>query len=107
MSPETMSPLSPAMDELEKRWARLRSHKRAVASLRFLVEWQDGNVPRRANGVTVDVSQSGCMAVGGADLPLRRRVRIIRPENGRAADAELVSRGHQACDIIIALPSPH
>ena len=69
MSAETLSPLSPAMDELERRWARLRSHKRAVASLRFLVEWQDGNVPRRANGVTVDVSQSGCMAVVGADLP--------------------------------------
>jgi hypothetical protein len=106
MSSETMSPLSPAMDELEQRWARLRSHKRAVASLRFLVEWQDGNIPRRANGVTVDVSQSGCMAVVGADLPLRRRVRIIRPENGRAADGEVVWRGHEAWDIGIALSSP-
>ena len=106
MSAETLSPLSPAMDELEQRWAKLRSHKRAVASLRFLVEWEDGNIPRRANGVTVDVSHSGCMAVVGADLPLRRRVRLIRPENGRAAEGEVVWRGHEAWDIGIALAKP-
>jgi hypothetical protein len=109
MSAETLSTLFPATDELQERWAKLRSYKRAVASLRFMVEWQDGEIPRRANGVTVDVSHSGCMAVVGADLPLRRRVRIIRPENGRAAEGEVVWRGHEAWDIGIALakPDPH
>jgi hypothetical protein len=106
MSAQTLSKLSPATQELEERWASLRSHRRAVASVRFLVEWEEGDVRRRANAVTVDVSHSGCMAVVGADLPLRRRVRLIRPEDGRTAEGEVVWRGHEAWDIGIALASP-
>jgi hypothetical protein len=54
----------------------------------------------------VDVSASGCFAVVGADLPLHRRVRIICTENGRAAEGQVVWRGHEAWDIGIALTKP-
>jgi len=92
--------------QLEERWAKMRSHKRAAASLRFLVEWEEENKQRRANAITVDVSHSGCMAVVGADLPLHRKVRVVLPEQGRSAQGEVVWRGHEAWDIGIALTDP-
>jgi hypothetical protein len=46
------------------------------------------------------------MAVVGADLPLRRKVRLIVPETGRSAQGEVVWRGHEAWDIGIALAEP-
>jgi PilZ domain len=105
MSP-TMESTSTLSRQFEERWARMRSHKRAVASLRFLVEWEDGGNRRCANGVTVDVSHSGCMAVVGADLPLRRKVRLVLPDAGRSTQGEVVWRGHEAWDIGIALSEP-
>jgi PilZ domain len=92
--------------ELEERWMKMRSHKRAIASLRFRVEWEEENKRRCANGITVDVSHSGCMAVVGADLPLRRKLRVVLPEQGRSAQGEVVWRGHEAWDVGIALSDP-
>jgi len=48
---------------MEDRWASMRSHPRATASLRLRLEWDEGEARRTANGLTVDVSHSGCMAV--------------------------------------------
>ncbi len=104
-APTTESPTA-LSHQFEERWARMRSHKRAVASLRFLLEWEEGDKRRCANAVTVDVSHSGCMAVVGADLPLRRKVRIVLPETGRSAQGEVVWRGHEAWDVGIALVNP-
>ena len=104
MSVSTMDSIT---RQLEERWIKMRSHKRAVASLRFQVEWEDGEKkPRRANGITVDVSHSGCMAVVGADLPLHRCVKVVLPEQGKSAQGEVVWRGHEAWDVGIALTEP-
>ena len=92
--------------QLEERWSKMRSHRRTVASLRFLVEWEDQERPRSANGITVDVSHSGCMAVVGADLPLHQKVKVVLPEKGRSAVGEVVWRGHEAWDVGIALCEP-
>ena len=106
MSTPTIETPTRLSHQFEERWKKMRSHKRAAASLRFLVEWQDGEKNRCANGVTVDVSHSGCMAVVGADLPLRRQVRLVLPETGRSAQGEVVWRGHEAWDVGIALTEP-
>jgi hypothetical protein len=106
MSAPTVETSTTLSRQFEDRWAKMRSHKRAVASLRFLVEWEEDNKRRCANAITVDVSHSGCMAVVGADLPLRRKVRLVLPENGRSAQGEVVWRGHEAWDIGIALTEP-
>ena len=92
--------------QLEERWAKMRSHKRAVTSRRFLLEWEEGEQRRCANAITVDISDSGCMAVVGADLPLHRKVRLVLPETGRSAQGQVVWRGHEAWDIGIALVDP-
>ena len=95
MSASTMEPMTSQSHAADDRWAKYRSHKRAIASLPFLLEWEEGDKRRSANAITVDVSHSGCMAVVGADLPLRRLVRIV-----------MVWRGHEAWDVGIALKNP-
>jgi PilZ domain len=97
---------SSASKSLQERWAQLRSHKRIISKIKLLVEWEDGSASRQANAVTVDVSHSGCMAVVGADLPLHRRVRLIHPETGRKAEAEVVWRDHEAWDVGLELVKP-
>jgi hypothetical protein len=96
----------PLESALQERWERLRSHKRFISRVKLLVEWEEGGAKERANAVTVDVSHSGCMAVVGADLPLRKRVRLIHPETGRKADAEVVWRSHEAWDAGFELVKP-
>ena len=97
---------SPADAAVQERWERLRSHKRIISRVKLLVEWEQGGAKERANAVTVDVSHSGCMAVVGADLPLRKRVRLIQAETGRKADAEVVWRSHEAWDAGFELVKP-
>jgi len=106
MSAPTIETPTTHLRQFEERWEKMRSHKRAVTSVRFLLEWEEDNKRRCANAVTVDVSHSGCMAVVGADLPLRRKVRLVLPETGRSAHGEVVWRGHEAWDIGIALAEP-
>lgn len=95
-----------AANPVDERWVKMRGHKRIISRVKLLVEWDEGMAPRRANAVTVDVSHSGCMAVVGADLPLHRKVRLIHPETGRKADAEVVWRDHEAWDVGLALDKP-
>jgi hypothetical protein len=97
---------NPAATALQERWERLRGHKRTISRMKLLVEWEQGGAKERANAVTVDVSHSGCMAVVGADLPLHKRVRLIHPDTGRRADAEVVWRSHEAWDAGFELVNP-
>ena len=97
---------NPAAVALQERWERLRGHKRTISRVKLLVEWEQGGTKESANAVTVDVSHSGCMAVVGADLPLHRRVRLVHPETGRKADAEVVWRSHEAWDAGFELVKP-
>jgi hypothetical protein len=90
----------------QERWERLRGHKRIISRVKLLVEWDQGGTKERVNAVTVDVSHSGCMAVVGADLPLHKRVRLVHPETGRKAEAEVVWRSHEAWDAGFELVKP-
>ena len=103
---ETNTAAIPSGKALEERWEKLRTHPRFVSRVRFQVEWDDGPVKQRANGVTVDVSKSGCLAVVGAGLPLRQRVRLIHSASGRSADAHVVWRDHEAWDVGLELVKP-
>jgi hypothetical protein len=91
---------------LQDRWAKMRTHPRVVSRVKFEVEWEEGASRQRANGVTVDVSKSGCLAVVGAGLPLRQRVRLINPDTGRVAEAQVVWRDHEAWDVGLELVNP-
>jgi hypothetical protein len=96
----------PIKKDVEDRWSRMRTHKRIISQVRFQVEWEDGAQQQRANGVTVDVSHSGCMAIVGAPLPLNQRVKLIHPKTGRQAEAQVVWRDHEAWDVGLAFDKP-
>jgi hypothetical protein len=91
---------------LQERWERLRSHKRIISRVKLLVEWEESGSKEQANAVTIDVSHSGCMAVVVADVPLHKRVRLIHPETGRKAEADVVWRSHEAWDAGFELVKP-
>jgi hypothetical protein len=91
---------------VEERWEKLRSHRRIVSRVKFQVEWEEGAERQQANGVTVDISKSGCLAVIGAGLPLRKRVRLIHSMSGRTAEAQVVWRDHEAWDVGLELIKP-
>ena len=91
---------------VENHWAQMRSHKRIISRVKFLVEWDEDKQKQRANAVTVDVSYSGCMAIVGAPLPMHKQVRLIHPESGRKADALVVWRDHEAWDTGFELSKP-
>src|SRR5260221_8526888 len=91
---------------LQEGGGQLRSQRRIISKVNLLVEGDEGRAPRGAHAVTVDVSHSGCMAVVGADLPLHRKVRLIHPESGRKAEAEVVWRDHEAWDVGLELVKP-
>jgi PilZ domain len=102
----TVTQSNPTSKAMQDRWAQLRSHKRIISKVKLLVEWDEESAQQRANAVTVDVSHSGCMAVVGAPLPLHCRVRLIHPESGRKAEAEVVWRDHEAWDVGLELVKP-
>jgi NCAIR mutase (PurE)-related protein len=106
MSASTLELSTTQARQLEERWVKMRSHKRAVASRCFLLEWEEGGKRCCANAITVDVSHSGCMAVVGADIPLHREVQLVLPETGRCARGVVVWRGHEAWDTGIAFVEP-
>ncbi len=91
---------------LQDRWAHLRSHRRVVSRVKLLVEWEEGSSRQRANGITVDVSESGCMAVVSGPLRLNQCVRLIHPQNGKSAEAKVVWRDHEAWDVGLELVQP-
>ena len=97
---------NPSVKLLQERWERLRGHKRIISRVKLLVEWECAGCKETANAVTVDVSHSGCMAVVGADLPLHQRVRLVHPETGRRAEADVVWRSHEAWDAGFELVKP-
>jgi hypothetical protein len=97
---------NPATSALQERWEKFRNSKRTISRVKLLVEWEQGGVKESANAVTIDVSHSGCMAVVGADLPLRKCVRLVHPETGRKAEAQVVWRSHEAWDAGFELVKP-
>src|SRR5260221_13773281 len=88
---------------MEDRWASMRSHPRATASLRLRLEWDEGEARRTANGLTVDVSHSGCMAAFGADPPPHRGEGLGLPQTGRWAPGRVVWGGDEAWEMGVAL----
>jgi hypothetical protein len=85
----------------------MRAHKRIVANVKLVVEWEESNKRRSINACTMDVSHSGCLAVVGADLKLTQTVRLTNKHSGSAAEARVVWRDPRTWDVGLELLKPN
>lgn len=73
----------------------LRSVVRVNSRVPVAVEWTEGEQKRRVEGVTMDVSVKGCMAVVPQALAIGQRLRLVNKITGQGAEAVLIWRGHE------------
>lgn len=91
---------------LNGRWTRLRAHKRMLAKVKLIVEWEESNKRKTASAFTMDVSYSGCLAVVGAELKLAQTVKLIHQESGAVTEARVVWRDPITRDVGMELAKP-
>jgi hypothetical protein len=92
---------------LDARWTRMRAHKRVLANVRLVVEWEESSKPRSINAFTMDVSYSGCLAVVCADLKVAQMVRLIHRDSGSSVEAQVVWRDPRTWDVGLELVKPN
>ena len=73
----------------------LRSTVRVNSRVPIAVEWTEGGQDCRAEGVTMDVSVRGCMAVVPQGFAVGQKLRLVNKVNGQKCDAILAWRGHE------------
>jgi len=83
------SPAFQAQMEHARAGVRLNSRVPVV------VEWTEDGKALQAEGVTMDVSPKGCMAVVPQGFAVGQRMRLVNKVTGLAADAVLIWRGHE------------
>lgn len=73
----------------------VRATVRVNSRVPVAIEWNEGGQECRAEGVTMDVSRRGCMAVVPQGFAVGQRMRVVNKVNGKTCEAVLVWRGHE------------
>lgn len=73
----------------------LRATVRVNSRVPIAVEWTEDGQACRAEGVTMDVSVKGCMAVVPQGFAVGQKLRVVNKVNGQVCEALLVWRGHE------------
>ncbi len=73
----------------------VRATVRVNSRVPIALEWTEGGQECRADGVTMDVSVKGCMAVVPQGFAVGQKLRLVNKVNGQTCDAVLVWRGHE------------
>jgi hypothetical protein len=84
----------------------LGRRRRVISRHKLLVEWREAEVWQKADAVTVDVNNSGCMAVVGSDLKVGQPVRLTNASTGSTAYAMVVWRNHEAWEAGMKFAKP-
>ena len=72
-----------------------RAGMRLNSRVPVAVEWSEGGQVLRAEGITMDVSPKGCMAVVPQGFAVGQKLRLVNKVTGLVAEAVLVWRGHE------------
>jgi hypothetical protein len=81
-------------EESEKR--HLRAGVRVNSRVKVAVERKEAGRPARAEGVTLDISAHGCMAIVPGQFEVGETLHVTNLINQKECEAVLVWRGHQA-----------
>jgi hypothetical protein len=87
----------PSLSEqsFEVRMKQLRAGKRVNSRVPVSVEWEESRTKHSAQGCTVDISPSGCLAIVPQGFALGQRLTLVNLVNKSVAQALLVWRGHE------------
>lgn len=72
-----------------------RATLRVNSRVPIAIEWTEGGQTLRAEGVTMDVSMKGCMAVVPQGFAVGQRLRVVNKVNSQTCEAVLIWRGHE------------
>ena len=87
--------LTEAKSNFQSKADYLRSTVRLNSRVPIVVEWTEGGASHQADGVTMDVSMKGCMAVVPQGFAVGQKLRLVNKVTGLKCDALLVWRGHE------------
>ena len=87
--------LTEAKSNFQSKADYLRSTVRLNSRVPIVVEWTEGGESHQADGVTMDVSMRGCMAVVPQGFAVGQRLRLVNKVTGLKCEALLVWRGHE------------
>lgn len=87
----------PSLSEqpFESRMKQLRAGMRVNSRVPVAVEWEESRTKHTAQGWTVDISPSGCLAIVPQGFALGQKLRLMNLVNKNACAAVLVWRGHE------------
>jgi hypothetical protein len=83
-----------------------RRHKRCFLKVKLIVHWDGGAWQNGVNAITMDVSDGGCMAMVGGDVPLNQLVKLTHCGTDCQTDAIVVRRGQGDWDVGLKLVEP-
>ena len=72
-----------------------RTVSRVNSRVPIALEWTDAGNSLRVEGVTLDVSSKGCLAVVPQGFSVGQRMRVVNLVTNQGCDAVLVWRGHE------------
>jgi hypothetical protein len=87
----------PSLSEqpFEVRMKQLRAGMRVNSRVPVSVEWEESRTKHTAQGWTVDISPSGCLAVVPQGFALGQKLSLVNLVNKSVCGAVLVWRGHE------------
>lgn len=94
---------------LDSRVRHARSAGRVNSRVPVALEWTEEGRTLRAEGLTVDISPKGCLAVVPQGFTVGQKLRIVNLTNQLACEAVLIWRGHEGrtgWELGIELQSP-
>jgi hypothetical protein len=80
---------------LESRMRHIRNSGRLNSRVAVAIEWTDAGRSLRAEGYTVDIGATGCLAVVPQGFAVGQKLRLVNLINQISCDAVLVWRGHE------------
>jgi hypothetical protein len=82
-------------ENFEARMNYTRKVSRLNSRVNVAIEWTEDGRALRAEGFTMDVSATGCLAVVPQGFTVGQKLQVVNLLNNKASDGVLIWRGHE------------
>ena len=73
----------------------LRAGARVNSRVRVILEWREGGATHTVEGLTVDISPKGCLAIAPQGFAVGQKLKVKNELNQKESEATLIWRGHE------------